>query len=121
MARLTARKAVQVLANEGLVEVVQGRGASVTERGEPWRISGAHQYLNRPSHADDDGAAYADRGGNQGGIQAGSVRPGMQSGRAGFVFLACGGPGEPVVAASWAAGPLFAVVIHRLGRAGGQR
>lgn len=29
VARLTARKAVRVLANEGLVEVVQGRGAYV--------------------------------------------------------------------------------------------
>lgn len=33
VARLTARKAVRVLADEGLVEVVQGRGAYVTERG----------------------------------------------------------------------------------------
>jgi GntR family transcriptional regulator len=32
VARLTARKAVRVLADEGLVEVVQGRGAYVTER-----------------------------------------------------------------------------------------
>ena len=32
VARLTARKAVRVLAGEGLVEVVQGRGAYVTER-----------------------------------------------------------------------------------------
>ena len=32
VARLTARKAVRVLANEGLVEVVQGRGAYVAER-----------------------------------------------------------------------------------------
>ena len=31
VARLTARKAVRVLADEGLVEVVQGRGAYVTE------------------------------------------------------------------------------------------
>jgi GntR family transcriptional regulator len=30
VARLTARKAVRVLAGEGLVEVVQGRGAYVT-------------------------------------------------------------------------------------------
>jgi GntR family transcriptional regulator len=33
VARLTARKAVRVLAAEGLVEVVPGRGAYVTERG----------------------------------------------------------------------------------------
>ena len=33
VARLTARKAVRVLAGEGLVEVVPGRGAYVTERG----------------------------------------------------------------------------------------
>ena len=33
VARLTARKAVRVLASEGLVEVVQGRGAYVAERG----------------------------------------------------------------------------------------
>ena len=33
VARLTARKAVRVLVSEGLVEVVQGRGAYVTERG----------------------------------------------------------------------------------------
>ena len=33
VARLTARKAVRVLADEGLVEVVPGRGAYVTERG----------------------------------------------------------------------------------------
>ncbi len=33
VARLTARKAVRVLASEGLVEVVPGRGAYVTERG----------------------------------------------------------------------------------------
>lgn len=32
VARLTARKAVRVLAGEGLVEVVPGRGAYVTER-----------------------------------------------------------------------------------------
>ena len=32
VARLTARKAVRVLANEGLVEVVQGRGAYVIDR-----------------------------------------------------------------------------------------
>ncbi|HZC63001.1 MAG TPA: winged helix-turn-helix domain-containing protein [Streptosporangiaceae bacterium] len=32
VARLTARKAVRVLAEEGLVEVVPGRGAYVTER-----------------------------------------------------------------------------------------
>ncbi len=32
VARLTARKAVRVLADEGLVEVVPGRGAYVTER-----------------------------------------------------------------------------------------
>lgn len=32
VARLTARKAVRVLADEGLVEIVQGRGAYVTER-----------------------------------------------------------------------------------------
>lgn len=32
VARLTARKAVRVLAKEGLVEVVQGRGAFVTEQ-----------------------------------------------------------------------------------------
>ena len=32
VARLTARKAVRVLVNEGLVEVVQGRGAYVAER-----------------------------------------------------------------------------------------
>ena len=32
VARLTARKAVRVLSNEGLVEVVQGRGAYVAER-----------------------------------------------------------------------------------------
>ena len=32
VARLTARKAVRVLADEGLVEVVQGRGAYVAER-----------------------------------------------------------------------------------------
>jgi GntR family transcriptional regulator len=31
VARLTARKAVRVLADEGLVEVVQGRGAYVAE------------------------------------------------------------------------------------------
>ncbi len=31
VARLTARKAVRVLAGEGLVEVVPGRGAYVTE------------------------------------------------------------------------------------------
>jgi len=31
VARLTARKAVRVLADEGLVEVVRGRGAYVTE------------------------------------------------------------------------------------------
>jgi GntR family transcriptional regulator len=33
VARLTARKAVRVLADEGLVEVIQGRGAYVTESG----------------------------------------------------------------------------------------
>ncbi len=33
VARLTARKAVRVLADEGLVEVVPGRGSYVTERG----------------------------------------------------------------------------------------
>jgi DNA-binding GntR family transcriptional regulator len=33
VARLTARKAVRVLASEGLVEVVPGRGAYVAERG----------------------------------------------------------------------------------------
>jgi len=33
VARLTARKAVRVLVNEGLVVVVQGRGAYVAERG----------------------------------------------------------------------------------------
>ena len=33
VARLTARKAVRVLAGEGLVEVVPGRGAYVAERG----------------------------------------------------------------------------------------
>jgi len=33
VARLTARKAVRVLADEGLVEVVPGRGAYVTGRG----------------------------------------------------------------------------------------
>ena len=32
VARLTARKAVRVLAGEGLVEVVPGRGAYVSER-----------------------------------------------------------------------------------------
>ena len=32
VARLTARKAVRVLADEGLVEVVQGRGVYVAER-----------------------------------------------------------------------------------------
>ena len=32
VARLTARKAVRVLAGEGLVEVVPGRGAYVTEQ-----------------------------------------------------------------------------------------
>jgi DNA-binding GntR family transcriptional regulator len=32
VARLTARKAVRVLADAGLVEVVRGRGAYVTER-----------------------------------------------------------------------------------------
>lgn len=32
VARLTARKAVRVLADEGLVEIVQGRGSYVTER-----------------------------------------------------------------------------------------
>jgi GntR family transcriptional regulator len=32
VARLTARKAVRVLRDEGLVEIVQGRGAYVTER-----------------------------------------------------------------------------------------
>lgn len=32
VARLTARKAVRVLVDEGLVEVVQGRGAYVLER-----------------------------------------------------------------------------------------
>ncbi len=32
VARLTARKAVRVLADEGLVEVVPGRGAYVVER-----------------------------------------------------------------------------------------
>ena len=32
VARLTARKAVRVLVNEGLVEVVQGRGAYVADR-----------------------------------------------------------------------------------------
>jgi len=32
VARLTARKAVRVLAAEGLVEVVPGRGAFVAER-----------------------------------------------------------------------------------------
>jgi len=32
VARLTARKAVRVLADEGLVEVVTGRGAFVAER-----------------------------------------------------------------------------------------
>ena len=32
VARLTARKAVRVLVNEGLVEVVQDRGAYVTQR-----------------------------------------------------------------------------------------
>ncbi|HEY4854703.1 MAG TPA: winged helix-turn-helix domain-containing protein [Streptosporangiaceae bacterium] len=32
VARLTARKAVRVLADEGLVEVVPGRGAYVTEK-----------------------------------------------------------------------------------------
>ena len=32
VARLTARKAVRVLAGEGLVEVVPGRGTYVTER-----------------------------------------------------------------------------------------
>ena len=32
VARLTARKAVRVLAGEGLVEVVPGRGAYVAER-----------------------------------------------------------------------------------------
>ncbi len=32
IARLTARKAVRVLADEGLVEVVRGRGAYVAER-----------------------------------------------------------------------------------------
>jgi len=32
LARETARKAVRVLADEGLVEVVQGRGVYVTER-----------------------------------------------------------------------------------------
>jgi GntR family transcriptional regulator len=34
VARLTARKAVRVLAAEGLVEVVQGRGAYVAERAQ---------------------------------------------------------------------------------------
>ena len=34
VARLTARKAVRVLADEGLVEVVPGRGAYVTEPSE---------------------------------------------------------------------------------------
>jgi DNA-binding GntR family transcriptional regulator len=33
VARLTARKAVRVLADEGLVEVVPGRGTYVAERG----------------------------------------------------------------------------------------
>ena len=33
LARETVRKAVRVLVAEGLVEVVQGRGAYVTERG----------------------------------------------------------------------------------------
>ena len=33
VARLTARKAVRVLADEGLVEVVPGRGTYVSERG----------------------------------------------------------------------------------------
>jgi GntR family transcriptional regulator len=33
VARLTARHAVRVLAGEGLVEVVPGRGAYVAERG----------------------------------------------------------------------------------------
>jgi GntR family transcriptional regulator len=33
VARLTARKAVRVLADEGLVEVVPGRGAYVIKRG----------------------------------------------------------------------------------------
>jgi DNA-binding GntR family transcriptional regulator len=32
VARLTARKAVRVLADEGLVEVVPGRGVYVAER-----------------------------------------------------------------------------------------
>jgi DNA-binding GntR family transcriptional regulator len=32
VARLTARKAVRVLADEGLVEIVQGRGAFVVAR-----------------------------------------------------------------------------------------
>ena len=34
VARLTARKAVRVLADEGLVEVVPGRGAYVTPQAE---------------------------------------------------------------------------------------
>ncbi len=34
IARETARKAVRVLRNEGLVEVIQGRGAYVVERGK---------------------------------------------------------------------------------------
>ena len=34
VARLTARKAVRVLADEGLVEVVPGRGAFVVPEGE---------------------------------------------------------------------------------------
>ena len=35
VARLTARKAVRVLADEGLVEVVPGRGVYVAERPQP--------------------------------------------------------------------------------------
>ena len=37
VARLTARKAVRVLADEGLVEVVQGRGAFVIPENERTR------------------------------------------------------------------------------------
>ena len=45
VARLTARKAVRVLADEGLVEVVTGRGADVTERVSQPRVLGL-----RPVH-----------------------------------------------------------------------